>query len=73
MSEEPLCLMSGGARGGREKKPQPLNHPRVESKANLKSISHRCHLFEVAFAWELTEEIIHLPPGCLQDGFDAEE
>ena len=41
---------------------------RVESRANLKSIAHRCHLFEVVFAWELTKEIMHLPPGCLQGG-----
>jgi len=33
-------------------------------RANLKSISRRCHLFEVAFVWELTKEIIHLPLGC---------
>ena len=43
-------------------------YPVVELRANLKSISHRCHLFEVAFAWELTEETIHLPVGCLQGG-----
>ena len=35
-------------------------------RANLKPISHGCHLFEVAFVWELTKETIHLPPGCLQ-------
>ena len=44
------------------------SHPGVELRANLKSISHRCHLFEVAFAWELTNETIHLPLGCLQGG-----
>ena len=43
-------------------------HPGVELRANLKSISHRCHLFEVAFVWELTTETIHLPLGCLQGG-----
>ena len=32
------------------------------------SASHRCHLFEVAFVWELTEETIHLPLSCLQGG-----
>ena len=31
--------------------------------ANLKSISHRCHLILVAFAWELAYETINLPPG----------
>ena len=30
------------------------------------SISHRCHLFEVAFVWELTKETIHLPLDYLQ-------
>ena len=39
-----------------------------ELRANLKSTSHRCHLFEVAFVWELTEETIHLPLSCLQGG-----
>jgi len=41
-------------------------HPGVEWRANFKSISHRCHLFEVAFAWELTEETIHLPLGAIR-------
>ena len=36
--------------------------------AYLNSISPRCHLFEVAFVWELTKETIHLPMGCLQGG-----
>ena len=27
---------------------------RVELRPNRESISHRCHLFEVAFVWELT-------------------
>ena len=40
----------------------------VELRANLNSISHRCHLFEAAFVWELTQETIHLPPRCLQGG-----
>ena len=35
--------------------------------ANHRSISHRCHPILVAFAWELTEETIDLPLGCLQD------
>jgi len=46
----------------------PGYHPGVKLRANLKSISHRCHLFEVAFVWELTKETIHLPLGCLQGG-----
>ena len=28
----------------------------VEMRATLKSISHRCHLFDVVFVWELTEK-----------------
>jgi len=44
------------------------SHPGVEFRANLKSISHRCYLFEVAFVWELTKETIVLPLGCLQGG-----
>ena len=35
---------------------------------NLKSILHRCHTILVTFVWELTEETINLPPGCLQGG-----
>ena len=37
------------------------NHPGVELRAILKSIFDRCHLFKLAFVWELTEETIHLP------------
>ena len=44
------------------------NHPKVGLRENLRSISHRCHLFGVAFVWELTEETIHLPLSCLQGG-----
>ena len=43
-------------------------HPGGNPGANLKSISHRCYLFEVAFVWELTKETIYLPLGCLQGG-----
>ena len=46
-------------------------HPGVELRANLKRISHRCLLFEVAFVWELSKETIHLPLGCLQGGLPA--
>ena len=46
-----------------------LHQPGIELRANLKSIFHRCHLFEVAFVWELTSETIHLPLGCLQVGY----
>ena len=38
----------------------------LDSWANLKSITHRCYLFQVAFTLELTKEIINLPRGCLQ-------
>ena len=37
--------------------------PGVELRANRKSISHRYHLFEVAFVWESTKETIRLPLG----------
>ena len=42
---------------------EPRTHRGVELKANLKSISHRCHLFEVAFEWELTQENHPFAPG----------
>ena len=45
-----------------------LIHPECNPGANLKSISYRCYLREVAFEWELTKEIIYLPLGCLQGG-----
>ena len=44
------------------------SHPGDNSGANLKSITHRYYLFEVAFVWELTNETIGLPLGCLQGG-----
>ena len=43
-------------------------HPGV----NRKSISHRCHLREVAFERELIVETIYLPLGCLQGGQDLQ-
>ena len=61
MSEVPLYGRPGPIALGR-------HGPGVELRANLKSISHRCHLFEEAFVWELTKETIHLPLGCLQGG-----
>ena len=39
--------------------------PGVELRVNRKSIYHRCHLFEVAFVWELTKENSQPPLGCL--------
>ena len=47
-------------------------HPGSNPGANLKSISHRCYSFEVAFVWELTEETIDLPLGCLHGGVCSE-
>ena len=43
-------------------------HPGGNPGANLKSTPHRCHPILVAFVWELTEETIDLPLGCLQGG-----
>ena len=48
------------------------NHPGDNPRENLESISHRCYLLEVAFAWEFTKETICLPLGCLQGGLAAE-
>jgi len=50
---------------------RPLVHPGVELRANVKSISHRCYLCEVAFVRELTKETSVLALGCLQGGFGA--
>ena len=40
-----------------------LSHPGGNTGANLKSISHRCYLFETEFAWELSEQIYSFAPG----------
>ena len=48
------------------------SHPGVELRADLKSISHECRLFEVAFVLELTQETIDLPLGCLKGGSPLE-
>ena len=53
-TEENLCLVTV----------YPGGNPGV----NLKSTSHRCYLFEIAFVWALTKETMHLPLGCLQGG-----
>ena len=47
------------------------SHPGVEHRSKLNVFSHRCHLVEMAFVWELTEETIHVPMGCLQGGFGS--
>ena len=49
------------------------SHPEGNPGANLKSISHRCHPILVAFVWELTNEVFHLPLGCLQGGLQLVE
>ena len=43
-------------------------HPGVVLRANLKSISHRCYLREIAFEEELNKETIYLSLGCLEGG-----
>ena len=66
-----------GSSGGRAGAPPPPKtpeagppatpcHHRGELRADLKSISHWCHLFEVEFVWKLTKTTINLPLGCLQ-------
>ena len=64
------CRVQGA--GCRVQAPRPalmaFSRPGVEWRANLKSISHRCHLCEVAFERRLTKETIHLPLGCLEGG-----
>ena len=47
--------------GGPEEVPLAPIHPGVELRANLESISHRCYLFEAAFAWEMTDKNTHPP------------
>jgi hypothetical protein len=49
--------------------PGVQTHPGGNIGANLKLISHKGYLFEVAFLWELIKETIYLPRGCLQGGF----
>ena len=49
-------------------KTRDMYHPEGNPGENLKSFSHRCHPILVAFVWELTEETIDLPLGCLQGG-----
>ena len=45
-----------------------FSHPGDNTGVNLESIYHRCHPILVALIWELTDETIHLPLGCLQGG-----
>ena len=44
----------------------------VTQGANLKSISHRCYLFEVAFVWELTGKNYRFAPGSPPGRFKAQ-
>ena len=61
----PACraaLAHRRGRGGRPCRPQQSqSHPGGNPGANIKSISHRCHLFEVAFDWELTKKLSFCP------------
>ena len=59
---------SGRAGKARSVEMNHSTHPAGNSGANLKSISYRCYLREVASEWELTRETIYLPLGCLQGG-----
>ena len=43
-------------------------HPGGNPEANLETISPGYHPILVAIVWELTKEIINLPPGCVQGG-----
>ena len=43
-------------------------HPGDNSKANPKSIFHRCHPILVAFVLELTQDTMDLPLSCMQGG-----
>ena len=53
--------------------PKSLYLAGVGLRANIESISHRCHIFEVAFVWELTEETMHFPLGCLRGGLPTQK
>jgi len=56
--------VSRGMWAGEENGQAHTRHPGGNPGANLKSISHRYYVFEVAFVWELTKEIIDLHLGC---------
>jgi hypothetical protein len=57
------------ARGSWKGDTRELIHPGGNPGANVKSISHRCYLREVAFEWELTKKITYLPLGYRQNGY----
>ena len=47
-----VCYTNGSVAPSSRNRP-PQSHPAVELRANLKSISHRYHLFDMAFVLEL--------------------
>ena len=61
-------LGSRGMKKKKKKKERACGSPNAELRANIRSISHRCHPILVAFVWQLTKETIDLPLGCLQGG-----
>ena len=63
-----VAVPGGWSREGASSSPTTSSHHGGNPGANLKSISHRCCLFEVAFVWELTTATIVVTLGCLQDG-----
>ena len=67
----PLSLTNTQA-VARRSGPETRNHPGVELRGNFVSISHRCHLFEVEFVWEMTDETIYLPLYCLRGALQHE-
>ena len=64
------CLLLGCLQGGEREGVDQLREVsrkgpttlEANQGANLKSISHRCYLREVAYEWELTKATIYLPP-----------
>ena len=60
--------MGTGFTSPQEKKMGLTPRPGGNPGANLKSISHRCHLILVASVRELTKTSMNLPLGCLQSG-----
>ena len=69
-----ILTTCGTNQGSRQREPATLRrscdkfHPGGNPGATLKLIFHRCHPILVAFVWELTQETIDLPLGCLQGG-----
>ena len=59
--EEGVHTHKGKQRSRRTYTDISIRHTLSTLEANLKSISQRCYLQEVAFEWELTKEIIYFP------------